>query len=216
DPRGLVGLPDENIELSAPPQDPSLRLDTQGLYDELRLSQDSLRTLAEETGGIASVSSKDFSTFFDRVVRANSSYYVIGYYPPDPQKRDGRFHKIEVRVKPQPGSAKLTVSARKGYAAPKGKSPEQKAKEDADKLARDVKKAGAVQTSVELRDVLNSPLQQSGVTLSVQAAPFKNSNKDASIAMAIEVDPQKLNFKPVKVKDKNNNDVDVFSNDIEL
>jgi VWFA-related protein len=216
DPRGLVGLPDENIELSAPPQDPSLRLDTQGLYDELRLSQDSLRTLAEETGGIASVSSNDFSTFFDRVVRANSSYYVIGYYPPDPQKRDGRFHKIEVRVKPQPGSAKLTVSSRKGYAAPKGKSPEQKAKEDADKLARDVKKAGAVQTSVELRDVLNSPLQQSGVTLSVQAAPFKNSNKDASIAMAIEVDPQKLNFKPLKVKDKSGNEVDVFGNDIEL
>jgi len=39
DPRGLVGLPDENIELTAPPQDPSLRLDTQGLMDEVRLSQ---------------------------------------------------------------------------------------------------------------------------------------------------------------------------------
>jgi VWFA-related protein len=215
DPRGLVGLPDENIELSAPPQDPSLRLDTQGLMDELRLSQDSLRTLAEETGGIASVSSNDFSTFFDKVVRANSSYYVIGYYPPD-NKRDGRFHKIEVRVKPQPGQAKLSVSARKGYASPKGKSPEQKAKEDADRLARDAKKAGAVQTSAQLRDVLNSPLQQSGVTLSVQAAPFKNSQKDASIALSIEIDPQKLNFKPAKVKDKNGNEVDVFENNIEL
>jgi VWFA-related protein len=216
DPRGLVGLPDENMELSAPPEDPSLRLDTQGLMDELRLSQDSLRTLAEETGGIASVSSNDFSTFFDRVVRANSSYYVIGYYPPDPQKRDGRFHKIEVRVKPQPGQAKLTVSARKGYAAPKGKTPAEKAKDQAEKLARDAKKAGAIQTSPELRDVLNSPLQQSGVTLAVQAAPFKSNNKEASIAMAIEIDPQKLNFKPGKTPDKSGNQVDVFTNNIEL
>jgi VWFA-related protein len=215
DPRGLVGLPDENIELTAPPQDPSLRLDNNGLMDELRLSQDSLRTLAEETGGIASVNSNDFSTFFDRVVRANSSYYVIGYYPPD-TKRDGRFHKIEVRVKPQPGVTKLLVSARKGYASPKGKSPEDKAKEEAAKLAANAKKAGAVQTSPELRDVLNSPLQQSGVTLSVQAAPFKNSPKDASIALAIEIDPQKLNFKPGKAQDKSGKEVDVLTNTIEL
>ncbi len=215
DPRGLVGMPDENMDLTAPPQDPSLRLDTQGLLDELRLSQDSLRTLAEETGGIASVNSNDFGTFFDRVVRANSSYYVIGYYPPD-IKRDGRFHKIEVRVKPQPGQAKLSVSARKGYASPRGKSPEEKAKEDAAKLARDSKKAGAVQTSVELRDVLNSPLQQSGVTLAVQAAPFKSSPKESSVALSIEIDPTRLNFKPAKVKAKSGNDVDVYENTIEL
>jgi VWFA-related protein len=215
DPRGLVGMPDENIELSAPPQDPSLRLDTQGLMDELRLSQDSLRTLAEETGGFAAVNSNDFASVFDKIVRANSTYYVIGYYPPD-TKRDGRFHKIELKVKPQPGVAKLTVSSRKGYANPRGKSPEEKAKEDAAKLARDAKKAGAVLTSVQLRDVLNSPLQQSGVTIDVQAAPFKSSPKDASIALSIEIDPQRLNFKPAKVKDKNNKEVDVFENNIEL
>jgi VWFA-related protein len=216
DPRGLVGLPDENMDLTAPPEDPSLRLDTQGLMDELRLSQDSLRTLAEETGGIALVNTNDFAGYFDRVVRANSTYYVIGYYPPD-AKRDGRFHKIDVRVKPLPGQAKLNVVARKGYANARGKSPEEKAKEEAEKVARDAKKAGAVQTSAPLRDVLNSPLQQSGVTIDVQAAPFKNSNKDASVALAIEIDPQRLNFKPAKAEDKKTHQqVDVFEDNIEL
>jgi VWFA-related protein len=216
DPRGLVGLPDENMDLTAPPEDPSLRLDTQGLMDELRLSQDSLRTLAEETGGLALVNTNDFAGYFDKVVRANSTYYVIGYYPPD-TKRDGRFHKIEVRIKPQPGQAKLNVSARKGYANPRGKSPEEKAKEEAEKAARDSKKAGAVQTSAPLRDVLNSPLQQSGVTIDVQAAPFKNSPKDASIALAIEIDPQRLHFKPAKTQDKKTGqELDVFENTIEL
>jgi len=211
DPRGLVGLPDENIELTAPPEDPSLRLDTQGLMDEVRLSQDSLRTLAEETGGFASVNSNDFNTAFDRIVRANSTYYVIGYYPPD-TKRDGRFHKIELKLK-QPG---LRVSSRKGYANPRGKSPEEKAKEDEAKAKLSATKAGAVQTSSELRAVLNSPLQQSGVTLDVQGAAFKNSSKEASVALAIELDPLRLNFKPAKVKDKNNNEVDVFEDNIEL
>ena len=67
------------------------------------LSQDSLRTLAEETGGYAAVNSNNVTTALNRIVRLNSTYYVLGYYPKD-ARRDGRFHKIEVRVK-RPGFA---------------------------------------------------------------------------------------------------------------
>ena len=62
------------------------------------LSQDSLRTLAEETGGYAAVNSNNLSNSLNRIVKLNSTYYVLGYYPKD-ARRDGRFHKIEVRVK---------------------------------------------------------------------------------------------------------------------
>ena len=58
-----------------------------GLRNELRLSQESLRTLAEETGGFAAVNSNDFTSAFDRIVRDNSSYYVLAYYPPHEQAR---------------------------------------------------------------------------------------------------------------------------------
>jgi VWFA-related protein len=192
DPQGLIGLPGDSIELTAPPEDPSLRLDTQGMMDEVRLAQDSLRTLAEETGGIALVNSNDFANGFDKIVKANSSYYVLGYYPVD-QKRDGRFHKISVKVK-RPG---LKVVARKGYASPKGKaagSPSDKSADNAG--ARE--KGGEAQTSTALREVLNSPLQQSGVGMTVQAASFKGSAPNASVALSIEIDGDRMTFKPDK------------------
>ena len=53
----------------------------------------------------------------------NSTYYVLGYYPKD-ARRDGRFHKIEVRVK-RPG---LRVSARKGYVSPRTVGAEERAR----------------------------------------------------------------------------------------
>ena len=43
-------------------------------------------------------------------------------------------------------------------------------------------------TSPELRDALNAPLQQSGLTFTVQAAPFRHTQKEASVALAIEFD----------------------------
>ena len=99
---------------------------------------------------------------------------MLGYYPPS-DKRDGRFHKIEVKVK-RPG---LKVTARKGYAAPKGK-PE---KTEIDPSAG---------TSVALKELLNSPLQTSGLTLSVQAAAFAGT-KD-NVAVTVEVVGRNLKF----------------------
>ncbi len=45
-----------------------------------------------------------------------------------------------------------------------------------------------------MRDALNAPLQQSGLTFTVQAAPFKLSQKEASVALAIEFDGGSLPF----------------------
>lgn len=46
--------------------------------------------------------------------------------------------------------------------------------------------------SAELRDVLDTPLQQSALTLSVHAAPFKHTDKEASAALTIEIDGESL------------------------
>ena len=74
--------------------------------NEVRLGQDSLRVMADETGGFAVVNNNDFNGTFRRIVDDNSSYYVLGYYPTN-DKRDGRFRKIEVKLANRPG---LTVS----------------------------------------------------------------------------------------------------------
>src|SRR5437667_2384085 len=71
DPRGLTDLGDESIEIGSFPDDTSLGVGTGSLYNELRLAQDSLRVLSEETGGFAVVNRNDFSTAYDRLVADN-------------------------------------------------------------------------------------------------------------------------------------------------
>ena len=187
DPRGLVGMTSEAIELNAA-ADPHLGFDAKGLLADMYLSQDSLRTLAEETGGYAAVNSNNVSTALDRIVRLNSRYYVLGYYPKD-ARRDGRFHKIEVRTK-RPG---LRVTARKGYVSPRTPSADELRAQERER-ERGRGRAGTAQTSNELREILTQPLQRNGLTMTVQAAPFKGSARQASVALAIEIDAGRLHF----------------------
>jgi VWFA-related protein len=190
DPRGLVGMSEEAISMvGAGATDPSLRLNTEGLVDEMRMSQNSLRTLADQTGGFAAVNANNLAPAFARIVQANSTYYVLGYYPPA-HPRDGKFHQIEVRVR-RPG---LHVEARKGYAASRGKTSQEKLTDVRKKVSATT--GAPASASVELMEVLDSPMQQSGLTLSVQAAPFRGTANEASVAMAVDIDPARLHFKP--------------------
>ncbi|MBI2833844.1 MAG: VWA domain-containing protein [Acidobacteria bacterium] len=177
DPRGLTQLGDESIEIASLPDDQSLRLGPGSMQEELRRAQDSLRVLADETGGFASVNANDFRAAFDRIVSENSSYYLLGYYPAN-ERRDGRFRKIQVRVA-KPG---LQVRARKGYAAPRGKAP-------AAPTA-----ATAAGTSQPLREALLNPLPVTGLDLSVSAIPFKGAAPNDSVAIAIQTGGPKLKF----------------------
>ncbi len=88
DPRGLVAgqdLGDEQVE-------------TAEWLNHVRETQDSLRVLAEQTGGIAVVNQNDFDKALKRIDAETSDYYVLGYYStnPDPLKRTRR---IEVKTK---------------------------------------------------------------------------------------------------------------------
>lgn len=167
DPRGLTNLGDETIEVGAFPDDTSLGVGQGSLYGEIRLSQDSLRTLSEETGGFAVVNQNDFANAFQRIVEDNSSYYVLAYYPPDP--RPGRTHKIDVRVT-RPG---LTVRARKAYLTPKKVDPP--------------KTTTNSPSTPELREALDSPLPVSGLTMHVFASPFKGTAPNASVLFGVEL-----------------------------
>jgi VWFA-related protein len=167
DPRGLTDLGDDSIEIGSFPDDTSTGIGQGSLYNELRLAQDSLRVLSEETGGFAVVNRNDFSTAYERIVADNSSYYVLAYYPPD--ARPGRVHKIDVRVT-RPG---LVVRARRAHVTPK----ETKA---ASANAKDVR-------TPEVRDALDSPLPISGLAMQVFAAPFKGTAPNASVLFGVEM-----------------------------
>ena len=84
DPRGLVGGPD--IDNSISPSEWAAHI---------RKTTDTLRVLAEQTGGFALVNSNDFNKGLQRIDNETSDYYVLGYYStnPDPTKRT---RKIEI------------------------------------------------------------------------------------------------------------------------
>jgi len=180
DARGLTSLGDESITVGSfantdsggtaidgsaitPPRDVGMN----GLMNDLRLSQDSLRALSDDTGGFATVNSNDFKTAFDRIVKDNSSYYVLAYYPPNP-KRDGKFHRIQVKVN-RPG---LTVRSRRGYAAPRGNLP---------------KPAKTGGMSEGMYEAINSPIPVSGLTIRAFAASFKGAAPNASVLVGLEI-----------------------------
>ena len=86
DPRGLVAG-----------QDMADEVDQQDWQNFLMETQNSLRVLSEQTGGIAIVNQNDFDKALKRIDAETSDYYVLGYYSknPDPLRR---VRKIEVKV----------------------------------------------------------------------------------------------------------------------
>jgi VWFA-related protein len=181
DPRGLSVLAGTDASVAGPPidADPALRLNATGMQDEVRNQHDSLRVLADETGGFAVLNSNDFNTAFRRIQADNSRYYVLGYYPAN-DRRDGRFRKIEVKVT-RPG---LQVRARRGYLAPRGKAPAAK--------SVDTKPS----TPKELRELLGSPLPVPGLRMAVNAVPFKGKRPNASVRLVLSADGRDLTFTP--------------------
>ena len=85
DPRGLIA----GSEIDQ-------KVDPTEWQDYVRTSQDSLRVLAEETGGVAIVNQNDFDKALKRIDAETSDYYMLGYYSnnPDPTKRT---RKVEVK-----------------------------------------------------------------------------------------------------------------------
>ena len=176
DPRGVTSGMEDAIEIGSFPTDNSIQ--TTDMLNELRLEQDSLRVVADETGGFALLNQNDFRGGFSRILEDNSSYYVLGYYPTN-DKRDGRFRNVQVKVL-KPG---LKVRARRGYVAPV-----------TGKKEKPVKGSPEERTSPELRDALDSPIPISGFTISAFAAPFKGAGGNDAIAMSIEVDGPAMKF----------------------
>ena len=178
DPRGLFNAEDDLIQVGGlvPTDNPADTLDGRAMQAEVRVSQESLRQLAIDTGGFSVLNTNDFNRAFDRMIRENSSYYLLGYYPAN-EKRDGRVRRLQVRVK-RPG---LTVRARNSYVAPKGKAP-----------ATPEPPPNAPAPAITA--ALGSPLPTPGLPMRAFAAAFRGTPPNAAIAFTVEVDAAQLDF----------------------
>jgi VWFA-related protein len=101
DPRGLVAGHDIDEPIDAVEW---------GTY--VRKTQDSLRVMADLTGGIAVVNTNDFSKALKQIDAETSDYYVLGYTSTNPDPTQGR-RQIEIRLKNS--TANLTLSYRREY-----------------------------------------------------------------------------------------------------
>ncbi len=170
DPRGLATF-GESIDISGTsPNDPQFSVPGT-MLDLLRISQQSLRELADQTGGFAGIDNNDLSGVFERVVRENSTYYLLGYYSTN-DRRDGRFRQIEVRVR-RPG---MQVRARRGYVAGRGRN------DDGKTAARPIDATNA------------SPIPVTAIPLMLSAAAYAGPEKDASVALAVEMRTDAFRF----------------------
>ncbi len=79
-------------------------------------SQETLTTLAADTGGKAFLDSNDLAAGIQLAQQSMSSYYIIGYYTSN-SKEDGKYRKISVKL--TNGNTTARLEHRQGYYADK-------------------------------------------------------------------------------------------------
>ncbi len=104
DPRGLPVF-DDSIGPGKP-------LTPTASINRLQYKLETLRTLAENTDGLAVLNNNNLNASMRKISDDLSSYYLLGYYSTN-TKLDGTFRNLKVRVK-TPG---VDVRARRGYRA---------------------------------------------------------------------------------------------------
>ena len=78
-----------------------------------QLFRETLRTVAETTGGFLIHGTNDLAGGLRRMIEDNDAYYLLAYEPAN-TRHDGRFRRIELRL---PAHRDYTVRTRKGYFA---------------------------------------------------------------------------------------------------
>ena len=128
-------------------------------------TQETLVTLAGDTGGRAFLNSNDFAGVFDSVQKDTSAYYVLGYYSNNPA-RDGHFRRITVRIR----RSGLKLEHRVGYYG-----------------ARDFKHSTHEDREEQLRQELASDLPAMDLTVLLSAGYFRQDANTFFVPVSLVV-----------------------------
>ncbi|HYN09026.1 MAG TPA: VWA domain-containing protein [Vicinamibacterales bacterium] len=127
-------------------------------FARLAAQQETLQSLAADTGGTAFTDSNDFGEAFDKITSEISSYYILGYASSN-TKQDGGYRKIEVRLKTK---VDARVRAREGYYAD-----------------RDFTHTSRADRETQMQEQLLMAIPATDVPLFVTAGYFRLANADA-------------------------------------
>jgi VWFA-related protein len=176
DTRGLQGLPDAFTAAFGRPVEAQ---DVVAVLADLTREAEGSEALALDTGGFVVKNSNDLTGGIRRVSNESRAYYLLGYNPTD-LRRDGKFRRIEVKVRP-PKAKGLSVRARRGYYAPSegqvAKGPERNA-------------------DPAIGHALDSPFEIPDVPLRVSSFVFDEVAIDQlSVQLAVEIDVRGLAYR---------------------
>lgn len=117
DVRGLIALPPGGDASRAAPRGTAIFSGKAQRDQKMRLNdqQETLYTLAADTGGKALLDSNELTLGIVQAQRDLRSYYILGYYSTNPAQ-DGRFRRLQVRLT---GGRRARLQYRPGYFAPK-------------------------------------------------------------------------------------------------
>src|SRR5262249_41397583 len=197
DPRGLASSVGDHVESSVFNTSPSV-VTGPSIEAEYADSIRSLRSVSERTGGFAAVDRTDFTSAFRRIVEESSEYYLVGHTPETPG-RPGEFRGIGVKGD-RPG---VRLIARKGYATPSSPAAPAAGRPRAEPAAPSLplrdpfgRRVAAAPEPIapartalasDLNALLASPLPTSGLTLRVQAIPFRGGERKSVVDVVVEV-----------------------------
>lgn len=118
DARGLIATPMGGDASTASPKGTGIFTGSaqKGTRDKINGSQETLYTLAADTGGKAMLDSNDLAMGIVQAQKDFSTYYILGYYSTN-NAEDGKYRKIKVKLNNNQLQAKLDY--RPGYYASK-------------------------------------------------------------------------------------------------
>jgi VWFA-related protein len=148
-------------------------------------SQETLSTLAADTGGKAFFDTNDFSGVFTQVQKDTSAYYVLGFTSMNPAK-DGRYRHLKVTV----NRADVKLEYRPGYYA-----------------GRDFVHLNRADREAQLEDELAAELPQTDVPLYAGTAYFRQDESHYYLAVSLVVPGSQIPF--AQEKDKDNATIDI-------
>jgi len=154
--------------------------------DSNAASQETLSTLASDTGGKAFFDSNDFSGVFSQVQKDTSAYYVLGFTSNNPLK-DGKFRHLRVQL----NRPDLRLEYRSGYYA-----------------GRDFQHLNRTDREQQMSDELEAELPQTDVAVYAGAAYFRQDDSHYYLAVSLVIPGSQIPF--VQAKDKDNATIDII------
>jgi VWFA-related protein len=149
-------------------------------------SQETLSTLASDTGGKAFFDSNDFGGVFSQVQKDTSAYYVLGFTSSNALK-DGRFRHLRVQLNRQD----VKLEYRSGYYA-----------------GRDFQHLNRADREQQMADELEAELPQTDVAVFAGAAYFRQDDSHYYLAVSLVIPGSQIPF--VQAKDKDNATIDII------